>query len=82
MSQNLIKELNNNKWKGKPGHRTGEEACGPNTNCVNLEWGYDCECAPGYEVNPQGIVPIDRRFIGDFSVRFCVIVCGTELSDR
>ena len=58
MWQNLMKEINNNKWKGKPGHRTGEEACGPNTNCVNLEWGYDCECAPGYEVNPQGIVPI------------------------
>ena len=54
-----MKEINNNKWKGKPGHRTGEEACGPNTNCVNLEWGYDCECAAGYEVNPQGIVPIE-----------------------
>ena len=57
MFQNWNK-ANKNKWKGKPGFRTGEEACGPNTNCVNLEWGYDCECADGYEADPQGTVPI------------------------
>ena len=45
----------------QPTHRTGEEACGPNTNCVNLEWGYDCECAQGYEqdMQVQGLVKQD-----------------------
>ena len=43
--------------------RDSDEACPPSQNCINSEWGYSCECAPGFEPD----VPMSIGISGDSS---------------